>query len=145
MECVHFETGFPEQQLMAQILRLHEEIFEDSATLIEKAKHKHKILFSVGIEKEEVVGYKIGYEMKPDIFYSWLGGVNKIHRHQGIASKLMNEQHSHLKSKGYKTVQTKTKNKWRNMLILNIRCGFNVVGIETDQQCEPKIILEKKL
>ena len=36
-------------------------------------------------------------------------------------------------------------NKWRNILILNIKTGFDVVGTETDNNNEIKIILEKKL
>lgn len=44
-----------------------------------------------------------------------------------------------------KKVQTKTKNKWRDMLILNIKNGFDIIGTYTDDSGEPKIILEKKL
>ncbi|GMB08267.1 hypothetical protein B1no1_09770 [Thermolongibacillus altinsuensis] len=46
---------------------------------------------------------------------------------------------------GTKFVRTKTKNKWRNMLILNIKHGFDVIGTYTDEKGEPKIILEKRL
>lgn len=144
LECINI-AGFPGQRLLNKVLSLHERIFKDSATLISKAKHKPKLLFTIGLIKGEVVGYKIGYEIKPDFFYSWLGAVDENHRNQGIATKLMNEQHLYIKAKGDKTVQTKTKNKWRNMLILNIKCGFDVVGIEMDKQSEPKIILEKYL
>ena len=124
---------------------LHEIIFKDSDTLVNKAQGKSKILFTLGLESDVVVGYKIGYELESDCFYSWLGGVDENHRNKGIASKLMNQQHLYLKEKGYKIVQTKTKNKWRNMLILNIKNGFDVIGTYTDSNGEPKIILEKCL
>lgn len=39
---------------------------------------------------------------------------------------LMEKQHTHLRANGFKVVQTKTKNKWRSMLILNIKSGFNI-------------------
>lgn len=138
-------VGFPDQQLLNQILTLHETIFEDSDMFMRKAKDKPRLLFTIGFEEGKVVGYKIGYELNSDIFYSWLGGVDEHHRSQGIASKLMEEQHLYIKDKGYKIVQTKTKNKWRNMLILNIKYGFDVVGIDTDKPSDPKIILEKAL
>ncbi len=144
LKCVNI-AGFPDQQLLNQILNLHEAIFKDSDTFISKAKAKPKLLFTVGFKKGEVVGYKIGYEINSDIFYSWLGGVNENHRNQGIATKLMKEQHLYIKDKGYKLVQTKTKNKWRNMLILNIKYDFDVVGIDADNPTDPKIILEKTL
>lgn len=137
--------GFPDSEVLKQILILHENIFKDSDTLVSKAQSKSKLLFTIGLEKGEVVGYKIGYELNPDCFYSWLGGVNENHRNKGIASKLMHQQHLYLKEKGYKNVQTKTKNSWRDMLILNIKNGFDVIGTNTDNSDDPKIILEKSL
>lgn len=137
--------GFPDSDLLNQILILHENIFKDSDTLVNKAKSKPKIVFTLAVEEGEVIGYKIGYELESDGFYSWLGGVNDLYRKKGIASKLMNQQHLYLKDKGYKVIQTKTKNKWRNMLILNIKNGFDVIGTYTDSSGEPKIILEKRL
>jgi hypothetical protein len=49
------------------------------------------------------------------------------------------------KEHGYEVVRTHTKNKWRSMLILNLRHGFDVIGTYTDNRGEPKIILEKRL
>ncbi|WP_369792731.1 hypothetical protein [Virgibacillus sp. SK37] len=57
----------------------------------------------------------------------------------------MDQQHLYLIEKGYEIVQTKTKNKWRGMLLLNIKSGFDVIGTYTDKVGEPKIILEKRL
>lgn len=136
---------FPNSDLLNQILTLHETIFKDSDTLVNKAQSKSKILFTVGLDRGVLVGYKIGYELDSDIFYSWLGGVSEKHRNKGIASKLMKQQHLYLKEKDYKIVQTKTKNKWRNMLVLNIKNGFDVIGTYTDSSGESKIILEKSL
>ncbi|WP_085523446.1 GNAT family N-acetyltransferase [Tuberibacillus sp. Marseille-P3662] len=135
----------PNHELLNGILCLHESIFKDSDTLITRMESKPKLLITMGLEQGKVVGYKIGYELDSDKFYSWLGGVDGGYRNQGIASELMKTQHNDLKEKGYKIVQTKTKNKWRNMLILNIKQGFNVIRTYTDEKREPKIILEKNL
>ncbi|WP_243648623.1 GNAT family N-acetyltransferase [Hazenella coriacea] len=127
------------------ILQLHESIFGDASNVIQKMKSKPNLVIHVALDQTKVVGYKMGYELDLDTFYSWLGGVSKHYRNQGIASQLMEIQHSFLRDKGYTTVQTKTKNEWRNMLILNLKFGFNVIGTYTDQKGEPKIILEKNL
>lgn len=82
--------GIPDSELLNKILKLHESIFNDSDTLINKAKNKPELIFTLALEDEEVIGYKIGYELESDIFYSWLGGVDGRHRNKGIASKLMN-------------------------------------------------------
>ena len=99
----------------------------------------------VVLKDTKVIAYKIGYEIAHNKFYSWLGGVDKAFRKCGIGSKLIESQHQYLKDNNYKIIQTKTMNKWRNMLILNIKTGFDVVGTETDKKNEIKIILEKKL
>ncbi|MBD1222021.1 GNAT family N-acetyltransferase [Virgibacillus halodenitrificans] len=137
--------GFPNAELLNKVLNLHDSIFKDAATLISKAENKSKVVFNLALEDEEIIGYKIGYELEPNLFYSWLGGVDESHRNKGVASKLMDQQHLYLIEKGYEIVQTKTKNKWRGMLVLIIKSGFDVIGTYTDNEGEPKIILVKRL
>ncbi|MCG1028784.1 GNAT family N-acetyltransferase [Virgibacillus halodenitrificans] len=137
--------GFPNAELLNKVLNLHDSIFKDAATLISKAENKSKVVFNLALEDEEIIGYKIGYELEPNLFYSWLGGVDESHRNKGVASKLIDQQHLYLIEKGYEIVQTKTKNKWRGMLVLIIKSGFDVIGTYTDNEGEPKIILEKRL
>jgi len=144
MEIVNIE-GLPDTSLLEQLLTVHDRIFKDAEMLVNKIRNKPKVIFTIGLEEGNIVGYKIGYELKKDTFYSWLGGVDKNHRNKGIASSLMKEQHLYVKEKGYKTIQTKTKNKWRHMLILNIKNGFDVIGTYTDDEGETKIILKKSL
>lgn len=138
-------TSLPDQNLLQGILQLHESLFGETSNLVQKMKSKPKLLILVALDENRVAGYKIGYELDSDKFYSWLGGVSEHYRNQGIASQLMKIQHAFLKDQGYRTVQTKTKNKWRNMLILNLKHGFNVIGTYTDEKGTSKIILEKNL
>ncbi len=67
-------------------------------------------------------------------FYSWLGGVDPVYRGLGIASQLMTTQHSWSRKKGYAKVQTKTQNRFRSMLILNLNHGFEVIGTHTSDE-----------
>nr|WP_231868470.1 GNAT family N-acetyltransferase [Fictibacillus phosphorivorans] len=85
----------------------------------------------------------MGYELNQSKYYSWLGGVDSTYRGHGVAAKLMNLQHMYLKEKGYSVVQTKTMNKWRGMLLLNIKSGFDVIETYTNEEGLLKIILEK--
>ncbi|MGE6256982.1 GNAT family N-acetyltransferase [Heyndrickxia sporothermodurans] len=138
-------NSIPETEIMNEILRLHELILGHLNEMVMKIETKPQLLILVAMVDKKVVGYKIGYELDDEKFYSWLGGVDEQYRKHGIASKLMEIQHQYLREKNYKKVQTKTKNQWRNMLILNIKHGFDVIGTYTDDKGEPKIILEKKL
>jgi ribosomal protein S18 acetylase RimI-like enzyme len=135
----------PEQEIMAGILKLHESIFIDSKTLVEKIMLKPKILINVAFDQSIVVGYKIGYELDAHKYYSWYGAVHEEYREKGVASMLMVQQHRFLTDSGYRIVQTKTRNKWRSMLILNIKNDFDVIGTFTDDEGIHRIVLEKTL
>jgi GNAT superfamily N-acetyltransferase len=75
-----------------------------------------------------VVGCKLGYERKPFHFYSWLGCVAPAFRGNGIAAELMHRQHEWCRQHNYRTVRTQTYNRWRSMLILNLKAGFDIIG-----------------
>ncbi|WBL13616.1 GNAT family N-acetyltransferase [Sutcliffiella sp. NC1] len=140
-----FFNGIPNEELMKGIQELHQKVFGTSEDLLTKMKTKPTLLFHIAIADEKIVGYKIGYILSSDKFYSWLGGVDPSYRNKGIAATLMKNQHQYLKEAGYKTVQTKTMNKWRNMLILNIKSGFDVIETYVDDKGLHKIVLEKSL
>lgn len=135
----------PEKNILSSIVELHKDIFNTNEDLIRKMACKPKLLVIAAYDHKKIIGYKIGYEIDNSIFYSWLGGVNPNYRNLGIASKLMDIQHQYLKKNGYDVVQTKTMNRWRNMLILNIKMGFNVIAAYTDEKELHKIVLEKEL
>lgn len=135
----------PSPEVLDEIIKLHFHVFGESDDLKGRMKGKPKLRIDIALDDTAVVGYKIGYALNREQFYSWLGGVHDGYRSRGIAFALMGNQHKHAKDCGYRTVQTQTKNKWRNMLVLNIKNGFDVIGTFTDSKGEPRIMLEKKL
>lgn len=137
------------EELLYLIFSLETAIFKEpySKEKIEReCSVKHQLLALVAFSKGKAVGYKVGYEMTSRIFYSWMGGVLPEYRHNGVARKLMSKQHSLVQEMGYKVVRTYTENKYRDMLLLNIRFGFDVQGVMNDS-ANPKtiIILDKRL
>lgn len=134
MDYVTFET-IPPKNISESLLHLHKSMFCNSTDFLTKLKVQDSFLINVAIHEEKVIGYKIGYEFSKVKFFSWIGGVDNHYRNQGVASNLMREQHNTLKEKGYSIIQT--KNKWRNMLILNIKSGFDIIGTYTDEKGEP--------
>ena len=96
-------------------------------------------------EHKQTVGFKIGYRQDPTTWYSWLGGVLPECRGQGIAGMLMQHQHEWVKSRMYRWIQTKTMNRWRRMLILNLKHGFDIIGTYTGNDGSTRIILQKDL
>ncbi|MFT2139591.1 GNAT family N-acetyltransferase [Staphylococcus sp. GDY8P145P] len=127
-----------------ELSKIHNEIFDTNESLNDKFLSKNKIIILVAYKESTIVGYKIGYEIDCSTFYSWLGGVEKNNRNHGIAQMLMDKQISILKSKGYEKIQTKTFNKWKSMLILNIKNDFQINNCYPDKN-DLAIILEKDL
>jgi predicted GNAT family acetyltransferase len=138
-------NSMPEGPIFKGIIDLHKRIFGESDDLVKKMETKPQLLVNVALNDSQVIGYKIGYELDKRKFYSWLGGVDTRFRGHGVASKLMEHQHQYLKENGFHIVQTKTMNKWRSMLILNIKSGFDIISTYTNEKGLQKIILEKNL
>jgi len=136
-----------EESHIDRISKLAEYIFSDWDFNDFKTKlksHTGIYLLIAKIENQEV-GFKLGYEKDNTTFYSWLGGVLPEFRGLGVASDLMVFQQEGCIKKGYKLIQTKTKNKFKEMLLLNIKSGFQIIGFEEVAGGESKIILEKKV
>lgn len=147
LENLQFDDNF-----YAKLCRLHQSIFSiesiDQVTrsIAYELSSKPKLLILLALSEQKLVGYKIGYEEKSSRFYSWLGGVDVAWRGTGIASELMRKQHEWCRDEGYNVIRTQTKNSWRDMLILNLRHGFDIIGTTVDAGGDgPKLILEKWL
>ncbi len=80
--------------------------------------------------EEQAVGYKLGYEARPDRFYSWLGGVLPDHRRKGVARALLRRQEEWCKER-YPTIQVKSQNRYRGMMSFLLNEGYDVVGLNT--------------
>lgn len=104
---------------------------------------KH-FLAVASIEGQDV-GFKVGYEQSRFEFYSWLGGVRPEYRGLSIASRLMDVQHEWCRTQGYERITTKTQNHFKEMLVLNVRHGFDIVGTQVSQKDGLKILMEKRL
>jgi predicted GNAT superfamily acetyltransferase len=141
-----FENQLP-IAILEPLLEVHEQVFDGQTRheLIQEIKEAPQLLTVIAYQNQQIIGYKMGYRRKEGHFYSWLGCVLEAYRGQGIAAKLMELQHDWCLKNGFHTVRTMTYNRWRSMLILNLKNGFNIVGLLADNAGEPKIILEKKV
>lgn len=140
------ENQLPSDTLEA-LLELHFQIFsgQPREELIQEMREAPELLTIIAYQNQQMIGYKMGYRRKEGHFYSWLGCVSDEFRGQGIAAELMKLQHEWCKKHKYHSIRTMTYNRWRSMLILNLKHGFNIVGLLADKAGEPKIILEKSI
>lgn len=139
--------GIPDEKTFEKIKLFYAKIFEkvDLEKLEKRFSEAKDLLINLALDNEKIVGFKVGYQIDSRKFYSWLGGVDENYRNQKIAQELMKRQHDWCVKKAYQIVQTKTKNCFKPMLILNIKNGFDIVDVCRNSRNELKIVLEKDL
>lgn len=106
--------------------------------------HRRRLLVVAEVDGV-VVGFKLGFLEREGRFYSWLGAVHPHFEGQGVGRRLMEIQHAFLKNQGCDQVTTRTRNRFRRMLILNLRCGFDIVGVQYRTNGEAHLLLLKEL
>ncbi len=87
------------------------------------------------------VGFFLGYEIKPTIFYAWFYGVLPDHRRQGIATQLMEAAHSWARENDYEYIRFECHNQHRPMLHLAISLGYDIVGIRWDPDRADNLVI----
>lgn len=131
------------------VYELEKEVFPSPYSkekLMREASVKNNFTIFVAFIEDKAVGYKAGYEMTARLYYSWIGGVSPNFRNQGIAQELMDKQHREVQKFGYSSIRTHTKNTFRQMLILNIKNGFDIIGVfKSERDDLQTIMLEKDL
>lgn len=140
--------GLPSDAELDAFLHLYGEVFghDGNEGLRDQITRQRGLMFITAHDPQgRPVAFKVGYEDRSWRFYSWLGGVLPEHRGQGVASALMRLQHAWCLEHGYREVRTTTMNRWRDMLILNLKHGFDVIGLIAAHPDEPKILLQKTL
>lgn len=132
---------------LQDILELYAKLFEDAdLNFFKKRYASHPKLISIlAYDNETLVGFKIGYPYNEITFYSWIGGVLPKYRQQSIAHLLAEYQESVAKSQGFKILRTKSMNRFKPMMILNLKRGFNITNIYTNTKEQTKIVFEKLL
>jgi GNAT superfamily N-acetyltransferase len=136
-------------ELIARVLEMEQKVFDSplsEETVTKELEGRGDLLALFAFSQDVCCGYKIGFKQSSEIFYSWIGGVAPGYRRLGIATRLMETQHSMAKAMGYKYVRSSTRNKFREMLLLNIKFGFEITGVQKKLRDDViSIVLEKEL
>lgn len=132
---------------LGELLAVHNQISElspiASSDYFAARIGTHNYLALVADIDGVIAGYKLGYWLAPDIFYSWLGGVLPAYRQQGIAKKLLLEQERQVFAQGAKEIRVKSMNRYKSMLLLLIAQDYAITGFEESGAGEAKIRFSK--
>src|SRR5437763_14904519 len=67
---------------------------------------RYNILTLIARMDDKPVGFWIGFELKPGMFYHWLGGVLSDVRRPGVGRQLTEAQHAWAKDHGYEYIRS---------------------------------------
>ena len=95
---------------------------------------------------DQPVGFWSGFELKPGMFYHWLGAVLPDHRRQGIGRQLLDAQHAWAKDHGYEQVRCECMNHQREFIHFAVDAGFDICGIRWDStHADNLVVFERNL
>ena len=80
----------------------------------------------------DAVGFWIGFELKPAMYYHWLGAVVPELRRQGIARQLHDAQTAWAKDHGYEYIRCECMNSQKEFMHFAIEVGYSVIGTRWD-------------
>lgn len=122
-------------------------------TVFHERLHDREWLGLVAEDGDELLGFKLGYELdkaaanqasQQRIFYSWLGGVLPSARRRGAARLLLHAQETWVNANGYQEIRVKSRNRYRNMLMLLLSEGYQIFDIEPQSLVEDNRIWFRK-
>ena len=118
---------------------------ESVASLTQRLSGK-KSLILVAEEAGVLLGFKIGYELESNTFYSWFGGVSPLARNKGVAQGQLDVQEQWVKQQGYQQLKVKSRNQFPAMLRLLLRNGYQIEKLEEKEDIrEHRIHFVKQL
>jgi GNAT superfamily N-acetyltransferase len=132
---------------LPEIVRLFNQIFRPSRDLESFRRRflgRYNILELVARVENKPVGFFLGFELKPSVFFAWFYGVLPECRRQGIASQLMDAVHSWAQQNEYETIRFECHNQHRPMLHLAIAQGYDIVGMRWDPDRGANLVIFEK-
>lgn len=143
----HSFEGPPHATLLNDLRNLYQSLFEDADLKFfeHRLNTQQDVLIVCGYSSSKLIGFKIGYRYDNLTFYSWVGGVDINFRKQGIATKLAMLQEEWVKTNGYQKIRTKSMNRFKPMMALNLKNGFDITKIYTNTKGQTKIVFEKHI
>jgi GNAT superfamily N-acetyltransferase len=129
------------------IVNLYNQIFRpprDLDSFRRRFQGRYNILQMAARVGDQPVGFFLGFELKPTVFFAWFYGVLPDWRRQSIASQLMEAVHSWARQSDYEAIRMECHNQHRPMLHLAIASGYDIVGIRWDPDRLNNLVLFEK-
>jgi GNAT superfamily N-acetyltransferase len=132
---------------LAEVVTLYNQIFRPARGKDDFERRylgRHNIVQMLARLNHRPVGFVLGFELKPRVFFVWFVGVLPAHRRQGIASQLLDAAHSWARQNDYESVRLECFNRQRDMLLLALKNEYDVIGLRYDSDHSDNLLLLQK-
>ena len=130
------------------IVKLYNQIFRpgrDLESFHRRFMGRYNVLQLIARIEDRPVGFFLGFELKPTVYFAWFYGVLPDLRRQGIASQLMEAVHSWAQQNDYESIRFECHNQHRPMLHLAIAQHYDIVGIRWDPDRGDNLVIFEKV
>jgi GNAT superfamily N-acetyltransferase len=133
---------------LPELVRLFNQIYRpprDAEAFRRRYRGRFNVLQLIAHVGQQPVGFFVGFELKPTVYYAWFYGVMPDWRRQGIASQLMDAVHSWARQNEYESIRFECHNQHRPMLHMAIAQGYDIVGIRWDPDRGDNLVIFDKV
>jgi GNAT superfamily N-acetyltransferase len=135
------------QEELPLIVELYNQIFRpprQAESFQRRYLGRHNVLQLVARVNDRPVGFFLGFEVKPDVFFAWFYGVLPEFRRQGVGSQLLEAAHEWATTHDYDSIRLECHNRHRPVLHLAIHLGYDIIGIRWDSDRGDNLVLFEK-
>ena len=133
---------------MPLLVELYNRIFRphrDLESFDRRFRGRYNVLRLIARAGRNPVGFFLGFELKPTVFFAWFYGVLSEYRRTGVASQLMEAVHTWAIEQEYESIRFECHNQHRPMLHLAIAKEYDIVGIRWDPDRGDNLIICEKV
>lgn len=131
------------------IVHLYNQVFRparDQEFFERRLQNRVNPLVMVASLEHDEVGFFVGMELKPSVFFSWLVGVLPDARRMSIAAQLMRAAGAWARERSYRSIRFECGNRHRAMMHFGIAEEYDILGMRWDpDRGENLLIFEKSL
>ena len=127
---------------------LYNQIFRparDVESFHRRYRGRYNVLQLIARLNDRPVGFFLGFELKPTVYFAWFYGVLPEFRRQAIASQLMEAVHEWARQNDYESIRFECHNQHRPMLHMAIALQYDIVGIRWDPDRGDNLVIFEKV